>query len=55
MFDSVGWDVRNLSQTRRCLDNALFDALALTSGEQDAVYEATLQLLENRAKKARSK
>ena len=55
MFDSVGWDVRNLSQTRRCLDNALFDALALTSGEQDAVYEATLGLLENRAKKARSK
>ncbi len=53
-FDSAGWDVRNISQVRRRLDDTLFEALALTAGERDAVYEATHELLDKRTQKARS-
>jgi len=39
----------------RCaLDNIIFDALGLTQGERDAVYEAVVKLVEARLKKAQS-
>jgi hypothetical protein len=39
----------------RCaLDNIIFDALGLTQGERDAVYEAVVNLVEARLKKAES-
>jgi len=37
---------------RRSLDNAIFDILGLTQGESDAVYEAVINLVEARLKKA---
>ena len=36
------------------LDNIIFDALNLTQGERDAVYEAVINLVESRLKKAGS-
>jgi hypothetical protein len=39
---------------RRALDNIIFDALGLTQGERDAVYEAVIRLVEARLKKAES-
>ncbi|MBN2186360.1 MAG: Eco57I restriction-modification methylase domain-containing protein [Dehalococcoidia bacterium] len=39
---------------RRSLDNVIFDTLGLTQGERDAVYEAVINLVEARLKKADS-
>ena len=39
---------------RQTLDNIIFDALNLTQGERDAVYEAVISLVEARLKKAGS-
>jgi hypothetical protein len=39
---------------RRTLDSIVFDALGLTKGERDAVYETVVNLVEARLKKARS-
>ena len=39
---------------RRALDCIIFDVLGLTQGERDAVYEAVVNLVEARLKKARS-
>ena len=39
---------------RRALDTIIFDALDLTQGERDAVYEAVVNLVETRLNKARS-
>jgi len=39
---------------RRALDDIIFDVLGLTQGERDAVYEAVVNLVEARLKKARS-
>ena len=39
---------------RRALDSLIFDALALTQGERDAVYEAVVDLVEARLNKAKS-
>ena len=39
---------------RRTLDSIIFDVLALTQGERDAVYEAVINLVEARLKKAGS-
>ena len=39
---------------RRALDAIIFDALNLTRGERDAVYEAVIHLVETRLSKARS-
>ena len=47
------WD-DTASQERRGLDNIVFDILGLTQGERDAVYEALIQLVEARLKKAES-
>ncbi len=35
-------------------DDAVFDALSLTQGERDAVYEGVTELVENRLRRARS-
>ena len=40
--------------SRRSLDNIIFDILGLTQGERDAVYEAVINLVEARLKKADS-
>jgi len=39
---------------RRQMDDVLFDILDLTSGEWEAVYEAVINLVETRLKKAGS-
>ena len=39
---------------RRALDAIIFDALNLTQGERDGVYEAVVNLVESRLRKARS-
>jgi len=39
---------------RRTLDSIVFDALGLTQGERDAVYEAVINLVEARLSKAGS-
>ena len=39
---------------RRALDAIVFDALNLTQGERDGVYEAVVNLVESRLRKARS-
>ena len=42
------------SRERRSLDNIIFDILGLTQGERDAVYEAVINLVGTRLKKAGS-
>ena len=39
---------------RRALDDIIFDALNLTQGERDGVYEAVIHLVETRLQKASS-
>ena len=39
---------------RRNIDKVVFDALALTDAEREAVYEAVIDLVEARLKKAKS-
>ena len=39
---------------RRALDTLIFDALNLTQGERDGVYEAVVNLVEARLSKAKS-
>ena len=39
---------------RRALDAIIFDALGLTQGERDGVYEAVVNLVESQLRKARS-
>jgi hypothetical protein len=39
---------------RRELDNIIFDALGLTQGERDAVYEAVIELVRQRLEKERA-
>lgn len=43
----------NISPERRLLDNAAFDALGLTAGERDAVYEGVAALEGGRLARAR--
>ena len=54
IFNTAAWDVLNPSSERRELDNAIFDALELTQGERDAVYEGVSDLVGNRMRRARS-
>ncbi|MYK16690.1 ribonucleotide-diphosphate reductase subunit beta [Candidatus Poribacteria bacterium] len=42
------------SDDRRALDTIIFDTLGLTQDERDAVYEAVVNLVEARLRKARS-
>ena len=39
---------------RRELDNIIFDALGLTTGERDAVYEAVIDLVSKRLQSAQT-
>ena len=54
IFSSTSWDVLSRSSDRRTLDDIIFDALNLTQGERDAVYEAVIELVEARLNKAKS-
>lgn len=54
LFQATDWDVLDPSPARRKIDDAVFDALSLTQGERDAVYEGVTELVENRLRRARS-
>ena len=54
IFSSTSWDVLHPSSDRRTLDDIIFDALNLTQGERDAVYEGVIELVEARLNKAKS-
>lgn len=51
---SSSWEMLEPSDDRRALDAIIFDALGLTQGERDSVYEAVVNLVEARMRKARS-
>ena len=54
IFKSLSWAMLEPSDDRRSLDTLIFDALNLTQGERDGVYEAVVKLVEARLSKARS-
>lgn len=54
LFESTSWEVIVPSADRKTLDSIIFDALDLTQTERDAVYEAVINLVESRLKKADS-
>ena len=54
IFTSSSWEMLDPSEDRRALDAIIFDALGLTQGERDGVYEAVVNLVEVRLRKARS-
>ncbi len=54
IFASSSWEMLEPSDDRRALDAIVFDALDLTQGERDGVYEAVVNLVEARLSKARS-
>ncbi len=54
IFTSSSWEMLEPSDDRRALDAIIFDALGLTQGERDGVYEAVVNLVESRLRRARS-
>lgn len=54
IFNSADWDVMEPSAERRQVDAAVFDALGLTAGEREAVYEGVWELVGNRKRRAGS-
>ena len=54
IFRRPNWDVLTPSSERRQIDDAVFDALQLTQGEQEAVYEGVNELVGNRIAKAKT-
>ena len=54
LFASSDWDVLTPSPERRQIDDAVFDALELTAGEREAVYEGVTKLVTNRKRRASS-
>ncbi|MFL5658631.1 MAG: Eco57I restriction-modification methylase domain-containing protein [Ktedonobacteraceae bacterium] len=54
IFSSTFWDVLHPSPDRRTLDDIIFEALNLTQGEREAVYEGVIELVETRLEKAKS-
>ena len=54
IFTSTAWEMLDPTDDRRALDAIIFDALNLTQGERDGVYEAVVNLVESRLRKARS-
>ena len=54
IFASTAWEMLDPSDDRRALDAIIFDALGLTQGERDGVYEGVVDLVESRLRKARS-
>ena len=53
-FNAADWDVLTPAAARRHIDGAVFDALGLTAGERDAVYEGVTELVQNRRRRAGS-
>ena len=53
LFASSDWDVLTPSPERRHIDDAVFDALALTAGEREAVYAGVTELVNNRKQRVR--
>lgn len=54
IFVSTSWDVLHPSLYRHLIDDCIYDALELSIGERDAIYEAVNELVEARLKKAGS-
>ena len=54
IFTSSDWDVLTPSEARREVDEAVYEALGLTAGERDAVYEGVRELVGNRRRRAGS-
>lgn len=54
IFTSTMWEMLKPSDDRRALDTIIFDVLDLTQGERDGIYEAVVNLVEARLRKARS-
>ena len=54
LLASEDWDVLSPSPARIAIDNIIFDILELTQGERDGIYEAVINLVETRLKKAKS-
>jgi hypothetical protein len=54
LFAATSWETLHPSTYRRSLDTLIFDALNLTYGERDAMYEAVIGLVSNRVEKAES-
>ncbi len=55
VFNASDWDVLAPSAARRHIDEAVFNALELTAGERDAVYEGVWELVQNRQQRARGR
>ncbi|MEO7018937.1 MAG: DNA methyltransferase [Ktedonobacteraceae bacterium] len=54
LLASSSWDVLAPSPERIALDTTIFNALHLTQGERDAVYEGVMKLVNSRLDKAKS-
>lgn len=54
LLASTSWDTLHPSSERQALDLLIFDALNLTQGERDAVYEAVIELVKSRLDKSNS-
>ena len=54
MAGAIGVSAPMPSAERLVLDAAVFDALNLTQGERQAVYEGVAELVGNRKRRARS-
>ena len=54
MAGAFGVNVLTPSEARREVDEAVYEALGLTAGERDAVYEGVRELVGNRRRRAGS-
>ena len=54
IFASTAWEMLDPTDDRRALDAIIFEPLDLTQDERDGVYEAVVNLVESRLRKARS-
>ena len=54
MFDSDDWDIRTMSAERKNLDNIVFNALKLSTGEQEQIYNDLYLLVNNRIQKSQT-
>ena len=54
ILTSTTWEMLKPSNDRRALDTIIFDVLNLTRGERDGVYEAVVNLVKSRLRKAKS-
>ena len=52
VFNATDWDVLTPSAARRHIDDAVFDALGMTTGEREAVYAGVNELVGNRRRRA---